>query len=68
MQLQSWLVMWSPTGQPLVEAIASTATNARKACPRPYNKYKGEVYAIPRTQYEREVGKLRRHLDKVTLY
>lgn len=66
--MRPYLVMWSPTGQPLVKVIASTPTNALKACPRPYSKYKGEIRAMPLSQYEMEIGKFGRPIQTVTLY
>lgn len=44
-KLQAWDLFWSPTGQKIATVFASSAKNAIRQTPKPYSKYKGEIYA-----------------------
>lgn len=45
-EMKSYDLYWSPTGQKIASGVkASTARAAIRKAPRPYSKYKGEIYA-----------------------
>jgi hypothetical protein len=43
--MYTWRLVWSPTGQHIGDVQAKTARAAVRKAPRPYSKYKGEIYA-----------------------
>jgi hypothetical protein len=43
---KSWMLVWSPEGRPIAIVRASTMRLAIRLTPKPYARYKGEVYAV----------------------
>jgi len=43
--MKTYELVWSPTGQTIATVSASTAKSAKRQAPKPYSKFKGEIYA-----------------------
>lgn len=43
--MNTYKLVWSPTGQTIATVQASTMKAAKSKAPLPYRKYKGEIYA-----------------------
>lgn len=43
--MPTWILFWSPEGREIARVTAPTARDAVKRAPKPYSKYKGEIYA-----------------------
>lgn len=43
--MKTYKLVWSPTGQTIATVTASTMRAAIRKAPKPYSKYKGEIYA-----------------------
>jgi hypothetical protein len=39
-------LFWSPTGQKIATVEASTMKAAKRKAPKPYSRYRGEIYAV----------------------
>jgi len=45
-RLKDYDLYWSPTGQKIETVKAYTVKQAIKKVPKPYQRYRGEVYAV----------------------
>jgi hypothetical protein len=43
--MNTYDLIWSPTGQHIATVTASTMRAAIRKAPKPYSRYKGEIYA-----------------------
>lgn len=43
--MKTYQLVWSPTGQIIATVQAKTMKAAKRKAPKPYSKYKGEIYA-----------------------
>lgn len=43
--VKTWRLIWSPEGRPIAVVRASTARLAIRRAPKPYARYRGEIYA-----------------------
>lgn len=43
--MKLYVLYWSPTGQPIATVTAATVRAAIRLAPKPYSRYKGEIYA-----------------------
>jgi hypothetical protein len=43
--MKTFELVWSPTGQKIGTVRATTAKAAKGKAPKPYSRYKGEIYA-----------------------
>jgi len=41
-----YFIMWAPEGRAIAKVQAKDAIAAKRMTPKPYNKYRGEVYVI----------------------
>jgi len=44
--MKTYRLVWSPTGQEIAVVQAKTKRAAVRKAPKPYSKYKGEIYAV----------------------
>lgn len=44
--LKQYRLVWSPTGKTIATVKACTSKRAVKRTPKPYHRYRGEVYAV----------------------
>lgn len=43
--MKTFVLYWSPEGRPIAEVQAETPRDAIRKAPKPYSKFKGEIYA-----------------------
>jgi|APCry1669192969_1035441.scaffolds.fasta_scaffold24018_2 hypothetical protein len=44
--MTNYLLMWAPEGRMIAQVEAKDASAAKRKTPKPYKKYRGEVYVI----------------------